>query len=128
MAGKVISVVIIFACKYESLKGKTKNENLRFYYLSISEGEKMSELTFGDIFRKFEKQYPYLNIDDWRPYGRNTITVWIRANDEMTEVEIIGVKLRQAKNVVELAFEYDTEKDVFIFKGKSDYAKFIGAK
>ena len=35
----------------------------------------MSELTFGDIFREFKKQYPDLNIDDWRPYGRNTITV-----------------------------------------------------
>lgn len=85
-------------------------------------------LTFGDIFNKFKKQYPDLNIDDWRPYGRNTITVWIRANDEMKDVEILGVKLKQAKNVIEVAFEYDTEKDVFIFKGKSDYAKAIGAK
>lgn len=88
----------------------------------------MGELTFGDIFHKFEKQYPDLNIDDWRPYGRNTITVWIRANDEMKDVEILGHKLKQKKNLVELAFEYDTEKDVFIFKGKSDYAKSIGAK
>ena len=85
-------------------------------------------LTFGDIFNKFKKQYPDLNIDDWRPYGRNAITVWIRANNEMTDVEIMGVKLKQAKNVIEVAFEYDTEKDVFIFKGKSDYAKAIGAK
>ena len=85
-------------------------------------------MTFGDIFNKFKQQYPDLNIDDWRPYGRNTITVWTRANDEMTEVEIVGVKLKTAKNVVEVAFEYDTEKDVFIFKGKSNYAKAIGAK
>ena len=88
----------------------------------------MSILTFGDIFKKFEEQNPDLNIDDWRPYGRNTITVWIRANDEMTDVEILGVKLKQAKNVIEVAFEYDRENDVFIFKGKSDYAKAIGAK
>lgn len=85
-------------------------------------------MTFGDIFHKFKKQYPDLNIDDWRPYGRNTITVWIRANDEMTEVEIMGVKLKTAKNVIEVAFEYDTERDVFVFKGRSDYAKAIGAK
>lgn len=87
----------------------------------------MSELTFGDIFCEFRKQFPDLNIDDWRPYGRNTITVWIRVNDEMKDVEIMGIKLKQAKNVIELAFEYDTVKNVFIFKGTSNYAKIIGA-
>lgn len=85
-------------------------------------------LTYGDIFHEFNKRYPNLNIDDWRPYGRNTITVWIRVNDEMKDVEIMGFKLKQAKNIVELAFEYDTERDVFVFKGASDYAKAIGAK
>lgn len=82
-------------------------------------------MTFGDIFNRFKKQFADINIDDWRPYGRNIITVWIRANDEMEDVEILGHKLRQAKNVIEIAVEYDAEKDVFIFKGKSDYANFI---
>lgn len=85
-------------------------------------------MTFGDIFNRFEKQFPDINIDDWRPYGRNTITVWIRANDEMEDVEFLGHKLKQAKNVIEIAVEYDAKTDVFIFKGKSDYANFIAMR
>ena len=79
-------------------------------------------MTYLDIYNIFEKQFPNLDIEDWRPYGQNTITVWIRANDEMENTEILGRTLKRAKNIIELAFEYDTKKDVFIFKGNSDYA------
>lgn len=83
-------------------------------------------MTYMDIYNRFEKQFPNLNVDDWRPYGKYTITVWIRANDEMKDVEVMGVPLKQAKNVIELAFEYDVECDTFIFRGNGDYAKLIG--
>lgn len=85
-------------------------------------------MTYLDIYNRFEKQFPNLNIDDWRPYGQNTITVWIRANDEMEDIVLMGVPLKQAKNVIELAFEYDVEQDVFIFRGNSSYAKLIEAE
>ena len=85
-------------------------------------------MTYLDIYNIFEKQFPNLNIDDWRPYGQNTITVWIRVNDEMENVKILGRTLKQAKNIIELAFEYDTKQDIFILRGNGDYAKLIGAK
>ena len=85
-------------------------------------------MTYLDIYNRFEKQFPNLNIEDWRPYGQNTITVWIRVNDEMENVEMLDRTLKQAKNIIELAFEYDTKQDIFIFRGNGDYAKLIGAK
>lgn len=85
-------------------------------------------MTYLDIYNRFEKQFPNLNVDDWRPYGQNTITVWIRANDEMEDIVLMGVPLKQAKNVIELAFEYDVEQDAFIFRGNSSYAKLIEAE
>ena len=85
-------------------------------------------MTYLDIYNIFEKQFPNLNIDDWRPYGQNTITVWIRVNDEMENVKILGRTLKQAKNIIELVFEYDTKQDIFILRGNGDYAKLIGAK
>lgn len=43
----------------------------------VKEGEVY--LTYGEIFEKFEQQYPELEINDWRPYPllEHSIIVWL---------------------------------------------------
>ena len=85
-------------------------------------------MTFGDIYNKFKHKFPNLDVDDWRPYGMNTITVWLRDSDRTQNVDILGHTVKEYIDVIEVAFEYDSERDIFIFKGRSSYRDFIDSE